>query len=64
MGSIGKATWFSLLTVWIVGVAITITLATTPEEEPTLLRVSDTRGPKEHTALVVMPLEKVRWDGR
>jgi hypothetical protein len=64
MGSIGKATWFSLLTVWIVGVAVTITLATTPQEEPALLRVSDTRGPKVSTALVVLPLEQVRWDAR
>ncbi|WP_028068122.1 hypothetical protein [Solirubrobacter soli] len=64
MGSISKATWISLLTVWIVGVAITITLATTPAEQPALLRVSDTRGPKLNTALVVMPLEQVRWEGR
>ena len=64
MPSISAATWISLLTVWIVGVAITITLATTPEEQPALLRVSDTRGPKTNTALIVMPLEHVRWQDR
>jgi hypothetical protein len=64
MPSIGKATWFTLLTLWFVGVAITIALATTPEEQPALLRVSDTRGPKLNPALVAMPLEEVRWAGR
>jgi hypothetical protein len=64
MGSISKATWVSLLMVWIVGVAITITLATTPEEQPALLRVSDAGGPRTNAALVVMPLEQVRWNGR
>jgi hypothetical protein len=64
MTSIGKATWFTLLTLWCVGVAITIALATTPEEEPALLRVSDTRGPQVNPALVAMPLEDVRWAGR
>lgn len=64
MGSISKATWISLLTVWIVGVAITITLATTPEEQPSLLRVSDTRGPKLNTPVVVMTSEQAQWDAR
>ena len=64
MASIGKATWITLLTVWIVGVAITIALATTPEEEPALLRVSDTRGPKVNPALIAIPLENVQWARR
>lgn len=64
MTSFGKATWFSLLTVWIVGVAITITLATAPQEEPVLLRIPDTRGPVVDTALISMPLEQVRWANR
>jgi hypothetical protein len=64
MASIGKATWFSLLTTWVVGVAITIALATMPGEEPGLLRVSDTRGPQTNPALVAIPLAEVRWSSR
>ena len=64
MTSISKATWFSLLTAWCVGVAITIALATEPAEEPALLRVADTRGPKVNPALVAIPLQEVRWESR
>jgi hypothetical protein len=64
MASIGKATWFSLLAIWIVGVAVTIALATAPAEEPALLRVSDTRGPQTQPALIAIPLEEVRWSSR
>jgi hypothetical protein len=64
MPSISTATWITLLITWFVGVAITIALATMPEEQPALLRVSDTRGPKVNPALVAMPLEEVRWAER
>jgi hypothetical protein len=64
MAPFSKATWFSLLTVWCVGVAVTIALATQPGEEPALLRVSDTRGPKVNPALVAMPLEELEWEER
>ena len=64
MASISKATWITLLITWVVGVAITIALATVPEEQPALLRVSDTRGPKINPALIAMPLEEVRWADR
>ena len=52
-----KATWISLLTVWVVGVAATITIATAPEEPPSLPRFGD-------AAPIVMPLEQVQWQGR
>jgi hypothetical protein len=55
------ATWFSLLTIWFVGVAVIVAIATQPVEEPALLRVRDTRGPQTRPALVTMPLEEVRW---
>ena len=64
MASIGKATWFALLTAWIVGVAVTIVLATAPQDEPGLLRVSNTRGPQTRPALVPVPLEGVAWSSR
>jgi hypothetical protein len=64
MAPFSKATWLSLLVTWCVGVAMTIAIATEPAEEPALLRVSDTRGPKINVALVAMPLEEIRWEER
>jgi hypothetical protein len=64
MAPFRKATWFSLLTAWFVGVAITIAIATQPAEEPALLRVSDTRGPVTNPALVAPPLEEIQWESR
>jgi hypothetical protein len=63
MASIGKLTWFVLLTAWFSAVG-TVAFDTLPDEQPALLHVSDTPGPDLKTALVAMPLEDVQWRDR
>jgi hypothetical protein len=63
MASIGKLTWFVLLTAWFSAVG-TVAFDTLPDEPPALLRVSDTPGPHTKPALVAMPLQDVQWRNR
>jgi hypothetical protein len=60
MGSIGKLAWFSLASSWLATAAATAILAAAPSEVPSVVRVSSTRGPVTHEALVTFPVRAAR----